>query len=89
MAVRDGLSVVDSNIRNLIECNADYWYERMSKGEIQPYRPIDTFMLKIKNNVDYMKTDIIDSIILTVHNQENIIKHVLAGIEKILKVLMN
>ena len=82
MAVRDGLSVVDSNIRNLIECNADYWYERMSKGEVQPYRPIDTFMLKIRDTVDYMKADIIDSIILTVHNQENIIKHVLAGIEK-------
>ena len=81
MAVRDGLSVVDSNIRNLIECNADYWYERMSRGEVQPYRPIDTFMLKIRDNVDYMKADITDSIILTVHNQEDIIKHVLAGIE--------
>ena len=81
MAVRDGLSVVDSNIRNLIECNADYWYERMSKGEVQPYRPIDTFMLKIRDDVDYMKADITDSIILTVHNQEDIIKHVLAGIE--------
>ena len=64
-----------------IECNADYWYERMSRGEVQPYRPIDTFMLKIRDNVDYMKADITDSIILTVHNQEDIIKHVLAGIE--------
>ena len=66
------MSVVDSNIRNLIECNADYWYERMSRGEVQMYRPIDTFMLKIRDNVDYMKADITDSIILTVHNQEGI-----------------
>ena len=54
MAVRDGLSVVDSNIRNLIECNADYWYERYFKGQAQLYRPIDTHMVKIKNEVDYL-----------------------------------
>ena len=81
MAVRDGLPVVDSDIRSLIECNADYWYQRMAKGGVHPYRPIDTFMLKIRDEVDYMKADIADSIILTVHNQEDNIKNVLAGIE--------
>ena len=81
LAVRDGLSVADSDIRSFIECNADYWYERMGRSEVQPYRPIDTFMLKIRDDVDYMKADVTDSIILTVHNQEKIIKDVLAGIE--------
>ena len=38
-------------------------------------------MLKMRDDVDYMKADITDSIILTVHNQENVIKDVLAGIE--------
>ncbi len=81
LAIRDGLSVADSDIRSFIECNADYWYERMGRSEVQPYRPIDTFMLKIRDDVDYMKADLTDSIILTVHNQENVIKDVLAGIE--------
>ena len=58
-----------------------FGYERMGRSEVQPYRPIDTFMLKVRDDVDYMKADITDSIILTVHNQENVIKDVLAGIE--------
>ena len=85
MAIRDGLSVIDTDIRNLIECNADYWYERFSGGSVRPYRPIDQYLIEIKDTVDYMKEDtidIIDSIILTVHNQEDIIKDVLEGIEK-------
>ena len=43
LAVRDGLSVIGQEIRSLIECNADYWYERYFKGQAQLYRPIDTF----------------------------------------------
>jgi len=38
----------------LIECNADYWYERYFKGQAQLYRPIDTHMVKIKDEVDYL-----------------------------------
>ena len=82
MAIRDGLSVVDSNIRSLIECNADYWYERYFKGQMQMYRPIDTFMLQVKDKVDYINQKIVDSIVLTVHNQEGIIKKILSGIEE-------
>ena len=81
MAVRDGLSVIDSNIRSLIECNADYWYERYFKGQMQLYRPIDTFMLQVKDKVDYINQKIVDSIVLTVHNQEGVIKEILSGIE--------
>ena len=54
MAVRDGLPVVDSDIRSLIECNADYWYQRHDKSQVQIYRPIDTHMIKIKNEVTYI-----------------------------------
>ena len=54
MAVRDGLSVIGSEIRSLIECNADYWYERYLKGQVQLYRPIDTHMVKVKEEVTYI-----------------------------------
>ena len=81
LAVRDGLSVVGPNVRNLIECNADYWYQRHTRGGVQMYRPIDTYLVQIKDTVDYLKTDIVDSIILTLHNQEAIVNDVLGGIE--------
>ena len=81
MAVRDGLSVVDSEVRALIECNADSWYYRKEKGTIQMYRPIDTYLMEIKDKVDYLKEDLVDSIILTLHNQEGIVSDVLEGIE--------
>ena len=87
MAVRDGLPVVDSDIRSLIECNADYWYERLTRGGVKPYRPIDEFMMKMRDEVDYIKADITDSIILTLHNQEDIVDDVLAGIEDYTKGL--
>ena len=82
LAVRDGLSVIGQEIRSLIECNADYWYERYFKGQAQLYRPIDTFMVQIKDNVDYLKSKVVDSILLTTHNQQGVIKDVLNGIEK-------
>ena len=81
LAVRDGLSVAGGEIRSLIECNADYWYERYRQGTVSIYRPIDQFMVEMLDQVDYIKPELTDSIILTVHNQEEIIPHVLKGIE--------
>ena len=81
IAIRDGLPVVGSDIRNFIECNADYWYERYNKGIVSLYRPIDQFLVSIKDQVDYLKPEPVDSLILTVHNQEDIIGDVLKGIE--------
>ena len=81
LAVRDGLSVIGSEIRQYIECNADYWYERYNKGGVPIYRPIDKFLQEIEENVDYLKPEPTDSIILTVHNQEGLIPTVLKGIE--------
>ena len=81
LAVRDGLSVIGSEIRQYIECNADYWYERYKKGGVPIYRPIDKFLQEIEDNVDYLKPEPTDSIILTVHNQEGLIPTVLKGIE--------
>ena len=81
LALRDGLPVVGPEIRNLVECNADYWYERYKKGGVPIYRPIDKFLQDIVDNVDYLKPEPTDSIILTVHNQERIIPQILKGIE--------
>ena len=82
LALRDGLPVVGPEIRNLIECNADYWYERYQKGAVPVYRPIDKFLQDIVENVDYLKPQPTDSIILTVHNQAELIPEVLKGIEE-------
>ena len=65
----------------MIECNADYWYERYKQGTVSIYRPIDQFMVQVIDQVDYIKPELTDSIILTVHNQEEIIPQVLKGIE--------
>jgi len=81
LAVRDGLSVVGQELRNFIEGNADYWFERFERGEVRPYRPIDQFMIQLKNEAPYLKPSIVDSIILTIHNQEEIVESVLEGIE--------
>ena len=81
LALRDGLPVVGPEIRNLIECNADYWYERHLKGTVSIYRPIDQFLQQIHEEVDYMKPEPTDSIILTVHNQGGMIDRILKGIE--------
>ena len=66
LALRDGLPVVGPEIRNLIECNADYWYERHLKGTVSIYRPIDQFLQQIYEEVDYMKPEPTDSIILRI-----------------------
>jgi len=72
LAVRDGLTVGGSDYRNFIECDYDYWYERGNAGY---GREIDKFLIDIKPD------EVVDSIVLTVHNQEGVIKKVLAGIE--------
>ena len=59
----------------------DYWYQRHLKGTVSIYRPIDQFLQQIAHDVDYMKPEPTDSIILTVHNQGGIIKNILKGIE--------
>jgi len=81
LAIRDGLPVVQSELRQYIECNANYWYTRYRKGGVTVYRPIDQFLVSIMDDVDYLKPDITDSIILTIHNQEDLIERVLEGIE--------
>ena len=81
IAIRDGLPVVGYEIREYIECNADYWYERYFTGGVQIYRAIDKFLVQNIDRVDFLKPEPKDSIVLTIHNQENIITRVLRGIE--------
>jgi hypothetical protein len=47
LAVKHGLSVVGSEIRDFIECNCDYWYERNSKNGFTLGRPIDKLLLEL------------------------------------------
>ena len=51
LAVRDGLSVIGQDIRSLIECNADYWYERYAGGGAPLRRPIDTLLQQKKEEM--------------------------------------
>ena len=80
LAVRDGLSV-DPNIVAYLECNADYWYERYFKGQVPMYRPIDEYLVKIKETTPYFnQTSTKHSLILTVHDKEWLIADVVRGI---------
>ena len=81
LALRDGLPVVGTEIRSYIECNADYWYDRYKKGAVPIYRPIDRYLEEIVDQVDYLKPEPVDSIVLTVHNQGEIIDRIIQGIE--------
>ena len=72
LAVRDGLTVGGQDYRNFIECDYDYWYER---GAVGYGREIEKFLIDIRPG------EIVDSIVLTVHNQEGVINDVLSGIE--------
>ncbi len=74
LAVRDGLTVGDQDYRYFIECDYDYWYER---GAVGYGREIEKFLIDIRPG----ENEIVDSIVLTVHNQEGVIKDILAGIE--------
>ena len=49
LAIRNGLTVADDNIRNYIECDYPYWYERNEKNGFSLGREIDYFLLEIKN----------------------------------------
>ena len=81
MAIRDGLPVDDGNIRALIECNADYWYERYLTTGVPVYRPIDNYMVSIINECPYARSmDSKHSLILTVHNKEWLIDKVIENI---------
>ena len=44
LAVKHGLSVASDLIRNYIECNYDYWYERYSNITSPLNRPIDSLL---------------------------------------------
>lgn len=48
LAVKHGLSVADTQIRNFIECNCDYWYERNSSNNFSLGRPVDKLLLELK-----------------------------------------
>ena len=80
LAVRDGLNV-DPNIVTYLECNADYWYERYFKGQVPMYRPIDEYLVEIKETTPYFnQTSTKHSLILTVHDKEWLIADVVRGI---------
>jgi|TARA_R100000005_G_C4949229_1_gene170478 hypothetical protein len=50
IAVRDGLTVDNGPLRNFIECNYDYWYERNEQTGYTLNRPIDKFLIELKEN---------------------------------------
>lgn len=83
MAIRDGLGVDDGTIRNFIECNADYWYQRYFTSGVPVYRPVDQYMVSIKDQCVYAhEQNDKHSLILTVHNKDWLIDKVIDGIKK-------
>jgi glycosyltransferase involved in cell wall biosynthesis len=82
LAIREGLSVSHHEFREYIECDYDYWYERLDEGKINPYREIDRFLVASRNTIKNLNHKATYSLILTVHNQEQLIPHVLKGIEE-------
>ena len=83
LALRDGLPVVGSEIRNLIECNADYWYERYLSNGVTVYRPVDRYMVEIQDECPYSgKSNTKHSLILTVHNKGWMIDKVIESIDE-------
>lgn len=48
IALKYGLSVVGSEIRDYIECNCDYWFERNKKTGFTLGRPIDKILQSLK-----------------------------------------
>lgn len=49
IAIRDGLPVDNGTLRNFIECNYEYWYERNEMTGYTLNRPIDNFLIELKN----------------------------------------
>ena len=81
MAIRDGLSVDDGTIRNLIECNADGWYERYLSTGAPIYRPVDSHMVDIIDECPYSgNLNSKHSLILTIHNKDFLIEQVINNI---------
>jgi len=81
LAIKEGLFVDNGTIRNYMECNADYWYDRYFDNKVNIYRPIDQYMIQIQNQCPYIKGNLIKhSLVLTVHNKEFLIKKVIDGI---------
>ena len=81
IALRDGLSVDSGGIRNYVECNADYWYQRNQQSGYTLNRPVDQYMKSIEDECPYASNNSIKhSLILTVHNKEWLIDRVVKGI---------
>lgn len=51
LAIKYGLSVVGSELRDYIECNYDYWYERNSTSGFTLGRPIDTLLMQLREKI--------------------------------------
>ena len=83
LALRDGLPVVGPEIRNLIECNADYWYERYLSNGVSVYRPVEHYMVEIQDECPHSgKSNTKHSLILTVHNKGWMIDKVIESIDE-------
>ena len=52
IAIKYGLSVVGSEIRDYIECNYEYWYERNSKEGFNLRRPIDKLLVELEDKMN-------------------------------------
>lgn len=83
LAIRDGLPVDNGTIRQFIECNADYWYERNNQYGFTLSRPIDNYLKEIESRCPYASNNsTLHSIILTVHNKDFLLQRVLDSIVK-------
>jgi glycosyltransferase involved in cell wall biosynthesis len=81
LAIRDGLSVDSGYIRNYLECNADYWYERYYQGTVFANKPIEKYLLEIADESPQSKCNKFKhSIVLTVHNKDWLIAKVIKSI---------
>lgn len=52
IAIKYGLSVIGSEIRDYIECNYEYWYERNSKEGFNLKRPIDKLLVELRDKIN-------------------------------------
>ena len=81
IALRDGLPVDNGDIRNYLECNANYWYERNQESGYTLNRPVDHYMKAIEDKCPYANDNAFKhSLVLTVHNKGWMIDKVLQGI---------
>lgn len=52
LAIKYGLPVVGSELRNYIECNYDYWYEKNSKNGFTLGRPVDQLLISLREELN-------------------------------------